>query len=256
MEQTACEVRSLDDWLGYLERIHPAAIELGLDRVGTVADRLGLRQQTGHVITVGGTNGKGSTCALLREILEQAGYSVGTYSSPHLVRYNERVTLNGSPVDDSDFCQAFGAIERARGEVSLSYFEFGTLAALWLFKKFSPDVILLEVGLGGRLDATNIVDSKVAAITSIALDHCDWLGDSLESIGFEKAGIFRKGAPAISGEPNPPESIAQTAKSCEALLLQRGAEFDCECFERSWSYRGPDWQLSDLPYPNIPLIMQ
>ncbi|MGL5179512.1 MAG: bifunctional tetrahydrofolate synthase/dihydrofolate synthase, partial [Aeromonas veronii] len=167
--------RSLVDWLSYLEQIHPVNIDMGLDRVGAVARRMGLTQLPFKVITVAGTNGKGSSCAMAASILMAAGYKVGVYSSPHLLRFTERVRVNGQELPDSDHCAAFAEVEAARGEIALTFFEFATLAGLWLFCRAAPDVLLLEVGLGGRLDATNVVESDVAMITSIALDHCDWL---------------------------------------------------------------------------------
>ena len=177
--------QSLQDWLSYLEQIHPQQIELGLYRVKTVAERAGLLGLPGIVVTVGGTNGKGSTCAMLASILRAAGYSTGVYASPHLLRYNERVAINGKEVSDQDLCTAFAEIEQQREDISLTFFEFGTLAAFSIFKKYQPDVILLEVGLGGRLDATNIIDADISVITSIDLDHCDWLGDTKEAIAVE-----------------------------------------------------------------------
>ncbi len=252
-QSVMAQSQSLSDWLSYLEQIHPSVIDLGLHRVGLVADRLGLRQLPSTVVTVGGTNGKGTTCALLEAIYRAAGYRVGVYSSPHLLRYNERVRIQGQDVSDAELCQAFAAVEAARGEVSLTFFEFGTLAALWLFRAAAPDLVLLEVGLGGRLDATNLVDSDLAVVTSIALDHCDWLGDTREAIAREKAGIYRTGKPAISGEPNPPESLAQTAQTIGARLLQVGADFRRDEAEAVWHFRGVHQQWRELPYPELPL---
>jgi len=245
--------QSLSDWLSYLEKIHPSVIDLGLHRVGLVADRLGLRQLPATVVTVGGTNGKGTTCALLEAIYRAAGYRVGVYSSPHLLRYNERVRIQGQDASDAELCQAFAAVEAARGEVSLTFFEFGTLAALWLFRAAAPDLVLLEVGLGGRLDATNLVESDLAVVTSIALDHCDWLGDTREAIASEKAGIYRPGKPAISGEPNPPVTLAQTAQAIGAKLLQVGADFRRHEAEAVWHFQGARQQWRELPYPELPL---
>ena len=245
--------QSLSDWLSYLEKIHPSVIDLGLHRVGLVADRLGLRQLPATVVTVGGTNGKGTTCALLEAIYRAAGYRVGVYSSPHLLRYNERVRIQGQDASDAELCQAFAAVEAARGEVSLTFFEFGTLAALWLFRAAAPDLVLLEVGLGGRLDATNLVESDLAVVTSIALDHCDWLGDTREAIASEKAGIYRPGKPAISGEPNPPVTLAQTAQAIGAKLLQVGADFRRHEAEAVWHFQGAGQQWRELPYPELPL---
>ena len=252
-QSVMAQSQSLSDWLSYLEKIHPSVIDLGLHRVGLVADRLGLRQLPATVVTVGGTNGKGTTCALLEAIYRAAGYRVGVYSSPHLLRYNERVRIQGQDASDAELCQAFAAVEAARGEVSLTFFEFGTLAALWLFRAAAPDLVLLEVGLGGRLDATNLVESDLAVVTSIALDHCDWLGDTREAIASEKAGIYRPGKPAISGEPNPPVTLAQTAQSIGAKLLQVGADFRRHEAEAVWHFQGARQQWRELPYPELPL---
>ena len=252
-QSVMAQSQSLSDWLSYLEKIHPSVIDLGLHRVGLVADRLGLRQLPATVVTVGGTNGKGTTCALLEAIYRAAGYRVGVYSSPHLLRYNERVRIQGQDASDAELCQAFAAVEAARGEVSLTFFEFGTLAALWLFRAAAPDLVLLEVGLGGRLDATNLVESDLAVVTSIALDHCDWLGDTREAIASEKAGIYRPGKPAISGEPNPPVTLAQTAQAIGAKLLQVGADFRRHEAEAVWHFQGAHQQWRELPYPELPL---
>ena len=252
-QSVMAQSQSLSDWLSYLEKIHPSVIDLGLHRVGLVADRLGLRQLPATVVTVGGTNGKGTTCALLEAIYRAAGYRVGVYSSPHLLRYNERVRIQGQDASDAELCQAFAAVEAARGEVSLTFFEFGTLAALWLFRAAAPDLVLLEVGLGGRLDATNLVESDLAVVTSIALDHCDWLGDTREAIASEKAGIYRPGKPAISGEPNPPVTLAQTAQALGAKLLQVGADFRRDEAEAVWHFQGARQQWRELPYPELPL---
>jgi len=252
-ETPVLQSQSLEDWLSYLERIHPVNIELGLERVGQVADRLQLRKLPSLVITVAGTNGKGSTCAMLEAMLQAAGYRVGVYSSPHLLRYQERVRIDGQELSESAWCQAFAAVEAARGDVSLTFFEFGTLAALWLFRVQHPDVVLLEVGLGGRLDATNLVDSELAVVTSIALDHCDWLGDTREAIAREKAGIARAGKPVISGEPQPPVTLAETVRECGARLLQVGEDFAFLRTQEGWDYRGPRWHLRRLPCPVLPL---
>ena len=189
--------RTLADWLSYLEQLHPSAIDMGLERVQQVADQLGLGKLAPLVITVTGTNGKGSTCAFIEALLKTQGLKVGVYSSPHLLRYNERVRMLGVDADDAALCAAFAAVEVARGSISLTYFEMGTLAAFWLFERADLDAVVLEVGLGGRLDAVNLVDADLALVTSIGLDHVDWLGDSRESVAFEKAGILRAGKPAF-----------------------------------------------------------
>ena len=193
---------TLEHWLAWQETLHPCAIDLGLERVRQVAQRLGLLDRPAFtVITVGGTNGKGSCVALLEAILRAAGYKTGAYTSPHLLRYNERIRLDGVTVDDASLCEAFARIDAARKDISLTYFEFGTLAALWLFQQTGVQVALLEVGLGGRLDAVNIIDADAALITTIAIDHVEWLGQDRDSIGREKAGIYRQGRPAICADP-------------------------------------------------------
>lgn len=240
-------------WLSYLEQLHTSAIDLGLDRVQAVAQKAELIKPAPYVITVAGTNGKGSTCALMEAILREAGYKVGVYSSPHLIRYNERVRINGQDLADNEHSQAFSFIEQARGDISLSLFEFGTLAALRLFKTHQVDVVLLEVGLGGRLDATNIVDHDVSVITSLAVDHVDWLGDDINVIGFEKAGIFRSDKPAICGQPNPPASVAAHADDINAELFQVGYQFNYQINGDKWNWQCGAFDLSDLPLPNLPL---
>lgn len=187
-------------WLSYLENLHSKTIDMGLERVSQVAARLDVLKPAPFVFTVAGTNGKGTTCRTLESVLMAAGYKVGVYSSPHLVRYTERVRVQNTELAESAHTASFAAIEAARGDTSLTYFEYGTLSALWLFKQAQLDVVILEVGLGGRLDATNMVDADVAVVTSIALDHTDWLGPDRESIGREKAGIFRANKPAVVGE--------------------------------------------------------
>ncbi|ELR63751.1 Dihydrofolate synthase [Photobacterium marinum] len=243
----------LSSWLTYLENLHTSAIDLGLDRAFAVAKRAQLTKPAPRVITVAGTNGKGSTCAILEAILLEAGYKVGVYSSPHLVRYNERVRINGQELADSEHTHAFAAIEQNRSDSSLSLFEFGTLAALQLFKQHQVDVAILEVGLGGRLDATNIVDHDVAVITSLAVDHVDWLGDDIEVIGYEKAGIFRAEKPAVCGQPNPPASVPAHADDIGAQLYQVGYQFDYQQNGNSWSWHCGAFDLQDLPMPSLPL---
>ncbi|MGC9423922.1 MULTISPECIES: bifunctional tetrahydrofolate synthase/dihydrofolate synthase [Vibrio] len=244
----------LATWLDYLSHIHSSAIDLGLERVQAVAEKAQLTQHTAMVITVAGTNGKGSTCALMESILLHAGYSVGVYSSPHLIRYNERVRINGQELPDEKHAQAFAFVEAQRGDISLSLFEFGTLAALRLFQTESVDVILLEVGLGGRLDATNVVEHDIAVITSLAIDHVDWLGSDINVIGFEKAGIFRTGKPAICGQPYPPATVAAHADDIGAIFYQVGIQFDYQLSsENRWNWKSGSFQLTDLPLPNLPL---
>lgn len=240
-------------WLYYLEHLHAQTIELGLDRIRLVAERLALLKPAPFVFTVAGTNGKGTTCRALETLLIAAGYRVGVYSSPHLVRYTERVRIQSKELDEASHCASFAEIEAGRGDVSLSYFEFGTLSALNLFRQAALDVVILEVGLGGRLDATNIVDADVAIVTSIALDHTDWLGPDRESIGREKAGVFRTGKPAIVGEPDMPASIATVAAEKQAKLLQRGIAWTYQQHAENWAYRDERGELNDLPLPQIPL---
>lgn len=249
---------SLDEWLSWIEACHPAEIKLGLERVSRVADDLGVRKPQSKVITIAGTNGKGSTVTYLETILGKAGYSVGCYTSPHFRHYNERVRLNGKNISDEELCQSFRAITAARKDTPLTYFEYGTLAALEIFNRKQPDVILLEVGLGGRLDAVNIVDADVAVVTSIAIDHVDWLGDDREVIGREKSGIFRAGRPAICGEADPTASVATVADETGAVLYQVGDQFAYQGDADKWNWQGvcpvgESLQLESLPMPALPL---
>lgn len=243
----------LATWLYYLERLHTQAIELGLDRIRRVASQLDLLKPAPTVFTVAGTNGKGTTCRTLETLLMAAGYRVGVYSSPHLVRYTERVRIQGAELPEAAHTASFAAIEAGRGETSLTYFEYGTLSALMLFKQAALDVVILEVGLGGRLDATNIVDADVAVITSIALDHTDWLGPDRESIGREKAGVFRGGKPAVVGEPDMPHTIAQVAENLGAELLQRDRDWRYTRDGDSWTFSDAQGSLTGLPLPQVPL---
>ncbi|MDX7990088.1 bifunctional tetrahydrofolate synthase/dihydrofolate synthase [Xenorhabdus littoralis] len=251
--QTPKATSSLMTWLSYLNNLHTKAIDMGLERVGKLGSQLGLLNPAPKVITVSGTNGKGTTCHALESIFLAAGLKVGVYSSPHLVRYTERVRIQGKEPTEQDFCRVFADIETRRGDISLTYFEYGTLAALQLFKEADLDVVILEVGLGGRLDATNIVDADIAAITSIALDHTDWLGNDREHIGREKAGIFRRGRFAVVGEPDMPLSIAEVADELGAKLFRRGADWHFSLDENSWNWLTGDQQFNGLPVPNLPL---
>ena len=210
--------RRLQDWLDHLLTLHPSDIELGLDRVASVAARLSLLAPAATVVTVAGTNGKGTTTSLLEAMACAGGKRVGVYTSPHLLRYNERIRVNGEPASDADIVAAFEAIEAQRLAVPLTFFEFGTLAALQVFSRYDIDLIVLEVGLGGRLDATNIVDPDIAIITSIALDHQEWLGDNREAIGAEKAGILRPDIPAIVADFDPPSSVTDRARALNCTL--------------------------------------
>lgn len=243
--------QQLEDWLHWQQGLHPKAIDLGLGRVRQVAERLGLLRQPRVVITVGGTNGKGSCVAYLEAILTAAGYRVGAYTSPHILRYNERVRVAGEEAADAALVEAFARIDAARGELSLTYFEFGTLAAFEVFQRAECDVWLLEVGLGGRLDAVNVLDADVAVLTSISLDHTDWLGADLEAIGTEKAGIFRAGRVAIFGAEAMPASVASAAAKVEAELWHAGRDYHFRIEADSWSFHGPRASWPALPRPAL-----
>ncbi|KAF0864058.1 bifunctional tetrahydrofolate synthase/dihydrofolate synthase [Pseudomonas sp. LD120] len=250
--------RTLGDWLAYLEQLHPSAIDMGLERSQQVVSRMGLGKPAPRVITVTGTNGKGSTCAFVASLLRAQGLQVGVYSSPHLLRYNERVQVDGVEATDQQLCDAFAAVEAGRGEISLTYFEMGTLAAFWLFQRAALDAVVLEVGLGGRLDAVNLVDADLALVTSIGVDHVEYLGDSRESVAFEKAGIFRPGAPALCGDLNPPQSLLDKVLELDCPFFLRGRDFDLGFTGRHWQWRGLDAQgdqveLRDLPLLDLPM---
>jgi dihydrofolate synthase/folylpolyglutamate synthase len=241
---------NLDDWLDYQQRVHPRAIALGLDRVRTVWQRFGTPVSAPIVITVGGTNGKGSTVAFLEAMLRADGKRVGAYTSPHLLRYNERVRIDGADVDDAAFVAAFERIEAARGDVPLTYFEYGTLAALLLFAGAGLDVALLEVGLGGRLDAVNLVDADAAIVTTVDFDHQDWLGHERDAIGREKAGIFRAVRPAIVGEFDPPQGLLDEAARIGADVRRLGRDFSIDIGANGWRWRSGDVELA-LPPPSL-----
>ncbi|HEX5863044.1 MAG TPA: bifunctional tetrahydrofolate synthase/dihydrofolate synthase [Casimicrobiaceae bacterium] len=241
---------SLAAWLAYLETLHPKAISLGLERVRLVHDRLVLARAC-PVVTVTGTNGKGSTSAFLERMLSAGGYRIGLYTSPHLLRYNERVRIAGTEATDAELTAAFAAVEAVRQDIPLTYFEFGTLAALWLFARVQTDALVLEVGLGGRLDAVNVVDADVAIVTSIAIDHTDYLGTTREDIGREKAGIFRAGRVAVCADPDPPAALVEHARAIGAVLLRIGVDFGFVADERQWRYFGPGGSRYGLPYPAL-----
>lgn len=242
---------SLPNWLSWQETLHPNAIDLGLERVRTVAQSMQLLHPTCALITVGGTNGKGSTVAMLEAIVRAAGYRVGAYTSPHLLRYNERVRVNGLEASDAELCAAFARVDAARGDTSLTYFEFGTLAALDIFSHSNLDVMVLEVGLGGRLDAVNILDADVALVTSVALDHTEWLGTDRESIAREKAGIYRPGKPAIFGEPDVPRSLEQHALASGSNLYRYGTEFGARPAAHAWTWWGLGKERHALVLPAL-----
>jgi dihydrofolate synthase/folylpolyglutamate synthase len=242
--------QGLDAWLERIERLHSRPIDLTLDRVRAVAQRLGIELACATFV-VGGTNGKGSACALLDSILRAAGYRVGLYTSPHLVRFNERAQIGGVPVDDDALIAQFEAVERARGGTTLTYFEFTTLAILRLFQQARLDAAVLEIGLGGRLDAVNIVDADCALLTAVDIDHVDYLGPTREAIGFEKAHIFRAARPAIVSDPQPPASVIDVARALGADLWLRGRDFDCRGDRQQWAYAGRAVRRYGLPYPAL-----
>lgn len=242
---------SLDDWLEWQETLHPSSIDLGLERVGQVAEHLQCRAPAKVIISVAGTNGKGSSVAMLEAILLRAGYRVGCYTSPHLFRYNERLRLQGEQVSDSALCESFARIDHARGANTLTYFEFGTLAALDIMARESLDVALLEVGLGGRLDAVNVVDADAVLITSIGIDHTDWLGGDRDAIAREKAGIMRPAKPAVCGDANPPASLIAEADRIGAVCCVLGADFSINPAGRGWHWQGQHSSYRDLPEPAL-----
>ena len=231
--------------------MHPRTIELGLDRVHVVLDNMGLRRPAFAAITITGTNGKGSTTVMCETILRRAGYKVGAYTSPHLIKYNERIRIDGRNATNDELCAAFERIEASRGSVPLTYFEFGTIAAFDLFRAAHIDIAVLEVGMGGRLDAVNAIDGDVAIVTSVDIDHTSWLGDTREAIGYEKAGIFRRDHPAVCGDPNPPAIIAKEADRVGANLLQINRDFFFERSDTEWNWRGDGRLRAGLPYPAL-----
>ncbi len=254
---TACSTQatwSLSEWLSYIEAQHSRSIDLGLARVAGIARRLALTEPAPRSVLVAGTNGKGTTVAVLEQVLLAAGQRTATYCSPHLFHYSERVRIDGQPLSDALHCAAFAQIEQARGETPLTYFEFGTLAALWLIKQAQVDVAIIEVGLGGRLDATNVIEPTVSAVTSVGIDHIDFLGDDIEQIGFEKAGVFRRGCVAIGGAADLPQTVARHACSIGADYRQLGRDYAYRAASSaSWSWRSSARCYEQLPVPNVPL---
>jgi dihydrofolate synthase / folylpolyglutamate synthase len=249
--------QGLDEWLAWQQALHPDAIDLGLERARRVLVRTGWRRPHCPFITVGGTNGKGSCVAMLAAMLQASGRRVATFTSPHLVDYRERIRIDGTPVSVASLVAAFERIADALGTDSLTFFEFNTLAALLVFETAGPDAIVLEVGMGGRLDTVNLVDADASAIVSVGLDHMEWLGRDLESIGREKAGIMRRGRPAIVGTVAPPRSVLEVADSVGAVLLLRGRDFDgVDASDGTWHYHDAAGELDALPAPALAGIAQ
>jgi len=242
---------TLEQWLAHIEQQHPQPIAMGLERVREVAARMGLAQPGKRCIVVGGTNGKGSTVAFIEAIARAAGWKVGAYTSPHLLAYNERVRIDGADIDDATLVAGFNAVEDARGDTALTYFEYGTLCALWVFQQAGLDLAVLEVGLGGRLDAVNIVDADVSVITTVDIDHADWLGGDRETIGMEKAGIIRGWKPVILGEIDPPSSVLRRAYVLGANAIRFGSDFFAEPIDAGrWRWRDVSLRL-ELPQPAL-----
>lgn len=248
--------RTLDDWLAYIEQQHPKSIAMGLERVREVATLMGLGQPAKRVIIVGGTNGKGSTVAFIEAIARAHGWTTGAYTSPHLLRYNERVRIDGADATNEALVAGFEAVEAARGDTPLTYFEYGTLCALWLFAREWLDLVVLEVGLGGRLDAVNLVDADVAVITTVDLDHQEWLGDDIEAIGFEKAGIARPFKPLVLGDDDPPASVLRHAYAIGAQAWRIANDFFAEPIdEATWRWREVGYSMT-LPRPALDAPVQ
>ncbi len=244
--------KTLDEWLAWLEQLNPDKIELGLERVREVASRAGLLNLQYPIVTVGGTNGKGSVCAILENVLTQAGYRVGLYSSPHLFNYNERIRIAAFDATDAELCAAFDTIENNRNHTRLTYFEFGTLAAVEVFRQREVDIAVLEVGLGGRLDAVNLWDAELSIISSLALDHSDWLGETLDDIANEKTGIARPDRPLLVGEPKPPQRLFERVDEIGAKLFLRGRDYDTHpATEQHWHFTAESTHYRNLPAPGI-----
>jgi dihydrofolate synthase/folylpolyglutamate synthase len=242
---------SLNAWLDWQSSLHPKTIELGLKRVAAVWARLGPNFLPFPVITVGGTNGKGSCVAMIESMVQAAGYRCACYTSPHLLHYNERIRINGEPISDAALCETFARVDQARADIALTYFEFGTLAALDFCVRAAPDLAVLEVGLGGRLDAVNLLDADVAVVTSIGRDHTAWLGETLDAIACEKAGIFRAGRPAVIGQRDAPARLREEAVRLGAIPLQLGREFDREAADTGWIWNGIGGERLALPIPTL-----
>ncbi|HEY0921485.1 bifunctional tetrahydrofolate synthase/dihydrofolate synthase [Rheinheimera pacifica] len=248
--------QSLADWLCYIEQSHPVhQIELGLERVYAVAARAGLQHLLGKKVLIAGTNGKGTTACCIEQLLLAQGKTVGVYSSPHLLQFNERLRINGQDVADADWVSAFAFVEALRQDIALTYFEFTTLVAFRLLQQQQPEYCLIEVGLGGRLDATNIISPDISVITTIDLDHQDWLGNDRDSIGREKAGVFRADGIAIIGELNPPPSVLHKAAelACKTVLVQRDYQYECQQQGQNWQWQGVSQQFDKLPIPAVPV---
>ncbi|HET7396599.1 MAG TPA: bifunctional tetrahydrofolate synthase/dihydrofolate synthase [Gammaproteobacteria bacterium] len=243
---------NLPDWLRWQEQLHPNAIDMGLERVHRVLERMQPAKPAFHVLTVGGTNGKGSCVTFLEAMLRAQGYKVGAYTSPHLLRYNERVRVEGVEAGDQEFCDAFAKIDAARGDISLTYFEFGTLAAFEIFNRHQIEIAVLEVGMGGRLDAVNVLEPDAALVVSVGLDHQEWLGNDRDSIGYEKAGIYRSGRPAICGDREPPARLLETARQRGAHLRRLGTDFDWTATASGWRWYSGETALDNLPPPSLP----
>jgi len=248
--------RSLDDWLRVQETVHGQGIDLGLARVRAVAERLGLLPFGPRTIIVAGTNGKGSTVACLESMLRALGVKAGAFTSPHLIRYNERIRVDGAEAGDAELIAAFQAIDAARGEITLTFFEYNALAALWVFRERGVQVAVLEVGLGGRLDAVNIVDAEAAIVCSIGLDHADWLGTDIEAIGREKAGVFRPGAIAVLADPAMTPSVEEEAARMQARSIVAGRNYQWHQTGEGWRFTMGALTLAGLPSPALPGRMQ
>ena len=242
-------LRRLDDWLAYLYSLHMRSIDLEFGRLQCVTHTLQIKQPSCPVVTVAGTNGKGSVVGFLEALYVNAGYNVATFTSPYLISFNEQFRFNKKWIDDEKLCYYFEKIDHARGNIALTYFEFKTLAALLYFSELPLDLMILEVGLGGRLDSVNIIDPDISVITSISLDHCDWLGNTRELIGREKAGIFRSGKPAVCGDLNPPASIQAVADELKTPIFYRNKDFYMTDENETWSWHSESRSLKNLPQP-------